>query len=91
MVLPVSFETALQVRFADSPEDAKTFEIIRDTMLVDIGYAFNEQNGGLADIIRIFSRSESGSLSSFIERVSKSAEGGITRINDTYRELAARG
>jgi len=90
-VLPVSFETALQVRFADSPEDAKTFEIIRDTMLVDIGYAFNEQNWGLADIIRIFSRSESGSLSSFIERVSKTAEDGLAQINNTYRELAARG
>lgn len=40
----VLFETALKVRFSDSPTDAKTYEIIRDTMVVDPGYAFNEQD-----------------------------------------------
>ncbi len=87
-VLPVSFETALQVRFSDSPDDAKTFEIIRDTSVVDLGYAFNEQNGGIADLIRVLSRMKTDTLSSSIEKARAKAQSGIDTINDIFRELA---
>lgn len=90
-VLPVSFETALQTKFSDSPEDAKTYEIIRDTMLVDAGYAFNEQNSGIANLIRVLSNTKPGTLSSFVERYSKSAVKGIEKINETYQKMGDLG
>ena len=89
-VLPVSFETALKVRLSDSPTDAQTYEIIRDTMVVDPGYAFNEQNSSLADLIRIFSRAKSGEFSSFLKRVDKMARKGIDKINHTFLDMNER-
>lgn len=90
-VLPVVYETVLQVRFSDSPLDAKTYEIIRDSMVVDAGYAYNEQNKGLGDLARILHRSESGSLASFIAGVKTTSETGVEKINETYRKMAAEG
>jgi len=89
-VLPVSFETALKVRFSDSPTDAKTYEIIRDTMVVDPGYAFNEQDSSIADLIRIFSRANSGEFSSYLKRVQKVANKSIERIDKTFCEMNER-
>ena len=86
-VLPVSFETALQTKFSDAPEDSKTYEIIRDTMIVDAGYAYNEQSSGIANLIRILSNTDSGTLSSFVEKNIKNAESSIETINDSYREM----
>ncbi len=86
----VLFETALKVRFSDSPTDAKTYEIIRDTMVVDPGYAFNEQDSSIADLIRIFSRANSGEFSSYLKRVQKVANKSIERIDKTFREMNER-
>ncbi|MBR5222085.1 MAG: hypothetical protein IKV66_13960 [Clostridia bacterium] len=90
-VLPVSFETALQTKFADAPEDAKTYEIIRDTMIIDAGYAYNSQDSGIAGMIRLFSRTTSGTLSSFLEQNRKSAEKAIEKINETYQKMSDLG
>ena len=90
-VLPVSFETALQTKFSDAPEDAKTYEIIRDTMIVDAGYAYNEQDGGIANLIRILSNTDSGTLSSFVEKNIKSAEKAVEKINETYQKMGDLG
>ena len=90
-VLPVSFETALQTKYSDAPEDAKTYEIIRDTMIVDAGYAYNEQGDGLANLIRLLSKTDSGQISSFIEKKMKSAEKAVQKVNDTYREMGELG
>ncbi len=59
-------------------------------MVVDPGYAFNEQDSSIADLIRIFSRANSGEFSSYLKRVQKVANKSIERIDKTFREMNER-
>lgn len=86
-VLPKAYETTLQVKFADSPNDAKAYEIIRDSMCVDIGYAFNEKCSGLQPLVRALSSMESGTMASAIAKNEKVANKQLGIINETFREL----
>ena len=56
-------------------------------MIVDAGYAYNEQSSGIANLIRILSNTDSGTLSSFVEKNIKNAESSIETVNDSYREM----
>ncbi len=88
-VLPLAYESALQVRFSDSPNDAKAYEIIRDSMLVDIGYAFNERCSGLSPLVRALSNLTPGTMSSEIARNQKPLNKALQRMNDNFREMNA--
>ncbi|MBE6659205.1 MAG: hypothetical protein E7604_12295 [Ruminococcaceae bacterium] len=88
-VLPVVYETVLQVKLSDSQEDAQTYEIIRNTLLVDVAYAFNEQNyDGLYKLVRMMAEIKTGNVASTIAKMEASAEKAIKKINDTYREMS---
>ncbi len=88
-VLPLAYESALQVRFSDSPNDAKAYEIIRDSMLVDIGYAFNERCSGLSPLVRALSNLTPGTMASEIARNQKPLNKALQRMNDNFREMNA--
>ena len=88
-VLPAAYETTLQVRFSDSPNDARAFEIIRDSMCVDIGYAFNEKVSGLNILVRALSQMTSGTMSSTIAKNQKVITKQLEKINNTFREMNA--
>ena len=88
-VLPLAYESALQVRFADSPIDAKAYEIIRDSMCVDIGYTLNERCGGLNEAVRALTRMEAGTMASAFQKNSKLLNKSLSKINDTFREMNA--
>ena len=88
-VLPGAYETTLQVRFSDSPNDARAYEIIRDSMCVDIGYAFNEKASGLSSLVRAFSNMNSGNMTSTIAKNQKMIEKQLDKINEKFREMNA--
>ncbi len=88
-VLPLAYESALQVRFADSPTDAKAYEIIRDSMCVDIGYALNERTN-LSSAVRALSQMDSGTMASTFKKLQKPIDKSIERINSTFREMNER-
>lgn len=88
-VLPGAYETTLQVRFSDSPNDARAYEIIRDSMCVDIGYAFNERCTGISSLVRAFSTMTSGNMSSTIASNRKTIEKQLEKVNNKYREMNA--
>ena len=86
-VLPAAYETTLQVRFSDSPNDARAYEIIRDSMCVDIGYAFNEKVTGLNVLVRALSNMTSGNMSSTIAKNQKTITKMLDKINKSFREM----
>lgn len=86
-VLPAAYETTLQVRFADSPDDARAFEIIRDSMCVDVGYAFNERCTALSEIVRAFSSMTSGTMASEIAKNESMLDKQISKTNNTFRKM----
>lgn len=86
-VLPAAYETTLQVRFADSPNDARAFEIIRDSMCVDIGYAFNERCTALSGIVRAFSGMTSGTMASEIAKNASMVKKQLEKTNDVIRRM----
>lgn len=88
-VLPAAYETTLQVRFSDSPNDARAFEIIRDSMCVDIGYAFNEKISGLNVLVRALSNMTSGTMASTITKNQKLIVKQLDKMNNTFREMNA--
>ena len=88
-VLPGAYETTLQVRFSDSPNDARAYEIIRDSMCVDIGYTFNESVNSLPNLVRALSNFTSGTMASAVEKAKKPVQSGLDKINDKYREMNA--
>lgn len=88
-VLPAAYETTLQVRFSDSPNDARAFEIIRDSMCVDIGYAFNEKVAGLNVLVRALSNMTSGTMASTIAKNRKLIDKNLAKMNNTFREMNA--
>ena len=88
-VLPAAYETTLQVRFSDSPNDARAFEIIRDSMCVDIGYAFNEKISGLNVLVRALSSMTSGTMASTVAKNQKVIVKQLDKMNNTFREMNA--
>ena len=87
-VVPAVYETTLKVKFSESEQDAQTFEIIRDSMFVDSGYAFNEQSSGsLGKMVRLLSNTDSASAASFCEKYHDKAVAAIEKINGTYENL----
>ena len=86
-VLPAAYETTLQVRFSDSPNDARAFEIIRDSMCVDIGYAFNEKIAGLNVLVRALSNMTTGTMASEIAKNQKTIVKQLDKMNKTFREM----
>ncbi len=88
-VLPAAYETTLQVRFSDSPIDARAFVIFRDSMCVDIGYAFNEKISALNVLVRALSKMTSGTMSSTITKNQKLIVKQLDKVNDKFREMNA--
>ncbi|MBE6725189.1 MAG: hypothetical protein E7576_08380 [Ruminococcaceae bacterium] len=86
-VLPAAYETTLQVRFSDSPNDARAFEIIRDSMCVDVGYAFNEHCTALSGIVRAFSTMTSGTMASEIAKNETMLKKQLSKTNDKIRKM----
>ena len=86
-VLPKAYETALMVRFSDSPEDAKTYEIIRDSICVDIGYALNFKIGGLSPMVHALIQMEPGNMASKIQQNAKILSKSLDSTNKVFREM----
>ena len=76
------------MKFSESEQDAQTFEIIRDSMFVDSGYAFNEQSSAsIGKMVRLLSNTDSTSAASFCEKYHDKAVAAIEKINGTYENL----
>ena len=89
-VLPVVYETVLQVKLSNSQEDSRIYEIIKNSLLVDVGYAFNEQDGsGLFAMVRLMSNTDAGTFSSFYSSKIKQTAKILERLNNKFREMNA--
>lgn len=86
-VLPKAYETALKVRFSDSPEDAQVYEIIRDTLCVDIGYALAAKVGSLRPMLYALVEMNSGNIASNFQQNSKVLSKSIDQVNKVFREM----
>ena len=75
------------MRFSDSPNDARAFEIIRDSMCVDVGYAFNERCTALSGIVRAFSTMTSGTMASEIAKAERMLQKQIEKTNGQIRQM----
>ncbi len=86
-VIPVVWETALKIKLSDDPVDAKTFDIIRDTIQVDLGYSFNEDNVALNNLVWGLTRANPSRLSSFVDINARAAKEYINKLNETYQKI----
>ena len=86
-ILPLVYESTLKTKLSESPEDAATFDILRDTIHVDAGYAFIEQNSwSMWGIVAGFSQITSGNAASRIESSKNSVDGVVKLVNQFYSE-----
>jgi hypothetical protein len=84
-VTPAVFETALKLRYSNTDKDARMFDILRNTTVMEIGLIFSDQIGGLPSK-GLFSRVDNRSADwmSYIESQSKSVKNYLTILNAAF-------
>lgn len=87
-IVPQVWELVLGSKLSDSPDDAEMFEIIRDVQYVDLGYAFSGESSALTNLIFLFNATDSGSVSSYIEKYSEKLVTDLKKINDKFDTIS---
>lgn len=84
-VTPAVFETALKLRYSNEDSDARMFDILRETAVMEIGLIFSDQIGGLPSK-GLFSRVDNQSTDwmSYIQSQSKSIKNYLTILNAAF-------
>ena len=53
-VTPTYYEVALKTKYADSPEDAKIYDLILNSVTISFGYCYSTQNlNGIGSLFRV--------------------------------------
>lgn len=84
-VTPAVFETALKLRYSNTDNDSRMFDILRKTTVMETGLIFSDQIGGLPSK-GLFSRVDNRSADwmSYIQSQSKSVKNYLTILNAAF-------
>lgn len=85
-VLPAVYETTLEVKFSESPNDAQTYEIIRDSICVDIGYAFKDVCGVDQPVYALANYTKDN-LSANLKKLTKVISKSTEKVNKKFAEF----
>ncbi len=86
-VVPVVFETTLKCKLSESPEDALTFDIMRDSLFVDTGYALSDDVSGLDPIVQALNKTTAGGIGSLFGKNAKLVEKNLPRFCSKWSKL----
>lgn len=84
-VTPAVFETALKLRYSNTDNDSRMFDILRQTVIMETGLIFSDQLGGLPSK-GLFSRVDNRSADwmSYMQSQSKSIKNYLTILNAAF-------
>lgn len=86
-VLPAYFETALKVKYSRDDDSARMYDLIRDGMILDFGYTYNNAvSGGKAGDLFRQSYLKANSLSSNVAKQKSSLENTLEKYLSGLRE-----
>lgn len=85
-IVPVYYETTLQGKIADAPEDVEMLEIINDTLTVSFAYCYDNWEGFAHFLSAIFNeKTGDRDVASFFAKREKSAETRLQKCLDAFR------
>ncbi|MGI6743041.1 MAG: hypothetical protein ACOX4O_05175 [Eubacteriales bacterium] len=80
-VLPAYFETTLQTKLSDSPDDSEMLNIIKDTLTIDFGFTYQ------LSLQNLYGETNSGKLASYYARVEKQADKVLSKLLESFNEI----
>ncbi len=85
-IVPVYYETTLQGKIADAPEDVEMLEIINNTLTVSFAYCYDNWEGFAHFLSAIFNeKTGDKDVASFFQKREKSAEKRLQTCLDAFR------
>lgn len=84
-VTPVVFEVALKARYSDESADAMMFDILRETVVMEIGLVFSDQIGGIpSKALFTMVNNKSSDWMSYMKQYDKKIKNYLKDLNETF-------
>lgn len=84
-VTPVVFEVALKARYSDDSADAMMFDILRETVVMEIGLVFSDQIGGIpSKALFTLVNNKSSDWMSYMKSYEKKIDNYLKALNSSF-------
>lgn len=86
-VLPAFYESTMQAKLSESPDDKEMLDIIRDTVALSFAYSYSGALGGIDVSLAQVTNATSGTLASYIETNGSKLETSLTELVQKFDSL----